>query len=197
VFRGTGVYPRKRVPFWVGGTREPVTEVTAASALACRAWTARAADAGLRARTAPGSTCLAPFDRRAVAQEHFVDTPQHRGAPGRGVRVSRPPRSRASVAGEDWEFVWRLSRPSRRVVLASREARLRCWEIAARPWPGGASSANTYPLCGSVGLASCGLSHERGWLFRRHGQHRIHQKGKLVSAPKCTTRVGTGAVGDR
>lgn len=54
-----------------------------------------------------------PFDRRALAQEHFVDTNSIVVRRGRGVRFSRLPRSSTSVPGEDWELVWRLSRRKR------------------------------------------------------------------------------------
>jgi len=51
-----------------------------------------------------------PFDRRALGEEHFVDTNSIVARRGRGVRFSRLPRSRGRVPGEDWELVWRLSR---------------------------------------------------------------------------------------
>jgi glycosyltransferase involved in cell wall biosynthesis len=51
-----------------------------------------------------------PFDRRALADKSFVDTNCIVARRGDGVRFSRLPRSRASVPGEDWELVWRLSR---------------------------------------------------------------------------------------
>ncbi len=54
-----------------------------------------------------------PFDRRALAEGSFVDTNCVVARRGRGVRFSRLPRSRASVPGEDWELVWRLSRRRR------------------------------------------------------------------------------------
>lgn len=54
------------------------------------------------------------FDRRALAEESFVDTNCVVARRGRGVRFSRLPRAGRSVPGEDWELAWRLSR-SRRV----------------------------------------------------------------------------------
>jgi glycosyltransferase involved in cell wall biosynthesis len=54
-----------------------------------------------------------PFDRRALGEEHFVDTSSIVVRRGRGVRFSRLPRSRGQVPGEDWELVWRLSRRKR------------------------------------------------------------------------------------
>jgi glycosyltransferase involved in cell wall biosynthesis len=54
-----------------------------------------------------------PFHRDALLEECFVDTNCIVTRRGRGVRFSRFPRSGASVPGEDWELVWRLSRHKR------------------------------------------------------------------------------------
>lgn len=51
-----------------------------------------------------------PFDRRALAEQSFVDTSCVVARRAPGVRFSRLPRSSVSVPGEDWELVWRLSR---------------------------------------------------------------------------------------
>lgn len=51
-----------------------------------------------------------PFDRRALAEESFVDTNCVVVRRRRGVRFSRLPRSGVAVPGEDWELAWRLSR---------------------------------------------------------------------------------------
>lgn len=70
-------------------------------------------------RVRPDGTLLdvlsRPFDRRALAEESFVDTNSIVVRRGRGVRFSRLPRSRHkhNIPGEDWEFVWRLSRHQR------------------------------------------------------------------------------------
>lgn len=54
-----------------------------------------------------------PFDRRAFAEESFVDANSILVRRGRGVRFSRLPRSTSTLPKEDWEFVWRLSRRKR------------------------------------------------------------------------------------
>lgn len=54
-----------------------------------------------------------PFDRRALAEEAFVDTNSIVVRRGPGVRFSRLPRTRATLPKEDWELVWRLSRTRR------------------------------------------------------------------------------------
>jgi len=56
-----------------------------------------------------------PFDRRAMAEDSYVDANSLVLRLDPGVRFSRLPRSRATLPKEDWEFVWRLSRRRRTV----------------------------------------------------------------------------------
>lgn len=64
-----------------------------------------------------------PFDRAALAEEHFVDTNCLVVRRGPGVRFSRLPRGGPRVAAEDWELVWRLSRRLRVVHLPKTTVR--------------------------------------------------------------------------
>ena len=57
----------------------------------------------------------APFDRRTLINEGYVDTSAIVVRRAADVRFSRLPRGRTTLPGEDWEFVFRLSR-SRKVV---------------------------------------------------------------------------------
>jgi len=51
-----------------------------------------------------------PFDRHRLAEESFVDTSAIVVRRTPEVRFSRLPRNRNTLPGEDWEFVYRLSR---------------------------------------------------------------------------------------
>jgi glycosyltransferase involved in cell wall biosynthesis len=51
-----------------------------------------------------------PFDRHRLAEESFVDTSAIVVRRTPDVRFSRLPRNRNTLPGEDWEFVYRLSR---------------------------------------------------------------------------------------
>jgi hypothetical protein len=51
-----------------------------------------------------------PFDRRRLAEESFIDTSAIVVRRTPDVRFSRLPRNRNTLPGEDWEFVYRLSR---------------------------------------------------------------------------------------
>jgi glycosyltransferase involved in cell wall biosynthesis len=55
----------------------------------------------------------APFDRRAFTQESWIDTSAIVIRRTDGVYFSRLPRGRHTIPGEDWEFVYRLSRRAR------------------------------------------------------------------------------------
>ena len=52
----------------------------------------------------------APFDRRAFMQESWIDTSGIAIRRSSKVHFSRLPRGRNTIPGEDWEFVFRLSR---------------------------------------------------------------------------------------
>jgi glycosyltransferase involved in cell wall biosynthesis len=52
----------------------------------------------------------APFDRRTLINVGYVDTSAIVVRRGDDVRFSRLPRGRTTLPGEDWEFVFRLSR---------------------------------------------------------------------------------------
>ena len=52
----------------------------------------------------------APFDRRAFTQESWIDTSAIVLRRTDDVRFSRLPRGRHTIPGEDWEFVYRLSK---------------------------------------------------------------------------------------
>jgi len=52
----------------------------------------------------------APFDRSTLINEGYVDTSAMVVRRGADVRFSRLPRGRTTLPGEDWEFVFRLSR---------------------------------------------------------------------------------------
>lgn len=54
-----------------------------------------------------------PFDRRALADDCYVDTNAIVARLDRGVRFSRLARPRGRFPREDWELVWRLSRTRR------------------------------------------------------------------------------------
>jgi glycosyltransferase involved in cell wall biosynthesis len=51
-----------------------------------------------------------PFDRHRLAEESFIDTSAIVVRRTPDVRFSRLPRNRTTLPGEDWEFVYRLSR---------------------------------------------------------------------------------------
>jgi glycosyltransferase involved in cell wall biosynthesis len=55
----------------------------------------------------------APFDRRTLINEGYVDTSAIVVRRADNVRFSRLPRGRTTLPGEDWEFVFRLSRRAR------------------------------------------------------------------------------------
>lgn len=55
----------------------------------------------------------APFDRRTLINVGYVDTSAIVVRRGDHVRFSRLPRGRTTLPGEDWEFVFRLSRHAR------------------------------------------------------------------------------------
>ena len=55
----------------------------------------------------------APFDRRAFTQESWIDTSAIVIRRTEDVYFSRLPRGRHTIPGEDWEFVYRLSRRAR------------------------------------------------------------------------------------
>lgn len=52
----------------------------------------------------------APFDRSTLINDGYVDTSAIVVRRGDDVRFSRLPRGRTTLPGEDWEFVFRLSR---------------------------------------------------------------------------------------
>jgi glycosyltransferase involved in cell wall biosynthesis len=52
----------------------------------------------------------APFDRRALSHESWIDTSAIVVRRSDDVYFSRLPRGRNTIPGEDWEFVFRLSR---------------------------------------------------------------------------------------
>lgn len=54
-----------------------------------------------------------PFDRRAFRQGSWIDTSAIVIRRSEQVRFSRLPRGRHTIPGEDWEFVYRLSRGAR------------------------------------------------------------------------------------
>lgn len=64
-----------------------------------------------------------PFDRRALAEESYVDANSIVVRNGPRVRFSRLPRSKATLPKEDWEFVWRLSRRGRTVHVPETTVR--------------------------------------------------------------------------
>ncbi|EON22951.1 glycosyl transferase [Nocardioides sp. CF8] len=64
-----------------------------------------------------------PFERRALAEESFVDTNSIVVRRGRGVRFSRLARSSATLPKEDWELAWRLSRRLRTVHVPETTVR--------------------------------------------------------------------------
>lgn len=67
-------------------------------------------------RTASGrelDVLSAPFDREELTHSTSVDTSAIMVRRGRGVRFSRLPRGRTTMPGEDWEFVYRLSRKAK------------------------------------------------------------------------------------
>lgn len=55
----------------------------------------------------------APFDRQSFAQDSWVDTSAIVIRRSDSVYFSRLPRGRHTIPGEDWEFVYRLSRRAR------------------------------------------------------------------------------------
>jgi hypothetical protein len=55
----------------------------------------------------------APFNRRTLINDAYVDTSAIVVRRGNGVLFSRLPRGRHTLPGEDWEFVYRLSRGAR------------------------------------------------------------------------------------
>jgi glycosyltransferase involved in cell wall biosynthesis len=55
----------------------------------------------------------APFDRRTLINDAYVDTSAIVVRRGERVFFSRLPRGRHTLPGEDWEFVYRLSRSAR------------------------------------------------------------------------------------
>lgn len=64
-------------------------------------------------RTASGrelDVVSAPFDRKTLINDAYVDTSAIVVKRSDGVRFSRLPRGRDTLPGEDWEFVYRLSR---------------------------------------------------------------------------------------
>jgi glycosyltransferase involved in cell wall biosynthesis len=70
----------------------------------------------LRRRTPSGrelDVLSAPFDRNELTRESAVDTSAIVIRRTPAVRFSRLPRNRKTVPGEDWEFVFRLSRNAR------------------------------------------------------------------------------------
>ena len=52
----------------------------------------------------------APFDRKTLINEGYVDTSAIVVRRAGDVAFSRLPRGRTTLPGEDWEFVFRLSR---------------------------------------------------------------------------------------
>ena len=63
------------------------------------------------------------FDRRAMADEAYVDANSIAVRRGSDVRFSTLPRTRATLPKEDWEFVFRLSRRGRVVHVPRRTVR--------------------------------------------------------------------------
>ena len=55
----------------------------------------------------------APFDRRTLINHAYVDTSAIVVRRNNSVLFSRLPRGRHTLPGEDWEFVYRLSRNAR------------------------------------------------------------------------------------
>ena len=59
------------------------------------------------------------FDRKALADDSFVDSNSIVLRRDRGTVFSRIPRKRATLPKEDWEFIYRLSRTRRTLHLAA------------------------------------------------------------------------------
>ena len=64
----------------------------------------------IRSDGTPIDELTVPFDRRALRERAFVDSSTMSLRRGRRTWFSRVPRSRQTTPGEDWEFVYRLSR---------------------------------------------------------------------------------------
>ena len=64
----------------------------------------------IRSDGTPIDELAVPFDRRALRERAFVDSSTMSLRRRRWTWFSRVPRSRQTIPGEDWDFVYRLSR---------------------------------------------------------------------------------------